>query len=87
MKRDLWLRIGCPNLTNNKVFLVAVFILSMFNIVLYFQNNHTKSKKIEEIKQQEVSYRLGPVFRTGLCQCIQTFDLRITEQGPNYLLL
>ena len=85
MKQDLWLRVGCPNLTNNKVFLVAVLILLTFNVVLYFQNIYVKNKKKERVQQKQVpSYRMGPVYGKGLpCQCIQTFDLWITEKVIN----
>ena len=72
------LRLCYPNLHNTKIFLVAAFILSIFNYMIYTTNDFLKYRMMEQQqKEQEASYRME---KNGPCQCVQTFDEQITDQ-------
>ena len=67
-----------PNLHNTKIFLVAAFILSIFNYMIYTTNDFLKYRMMEQQqKEQEASYRIE---KNGPCQCVQTFDEQISDR-------
>ena len=79
LKQDLpCLRLCYPNLHNTKILLVAVFILSTLNFLIYYTNDFLKYRMMEQQqKEQEASYRMEKI---GPCQCVQTFDEQITDR-------